>query len=155
MCRGNLARRHFPSFSEGLSLRLQNCGGFLDADSVFPFLFGGTFIEASLAVLLAAVFCQDFPSFSEGLSLRPCALAEVEAQTILISLPFLEGLSLRRRRAAPWQRYSRGFPFLSDNKLPVRNSALSWQRYSRGFPFLSGGAFIEAAPQAHSEAQRH
>ena len=25
---------------------------------IFPFLFGGTFIEGSLAVLLAAVFCQ-------------------------------------------------------------------------------------------------
>lgn len=65
-----------------------------------------------------------FPSFSEGLSLRPCALAEVEAQTILISFlfgrafieagcaerqarlgyhfpSFWEGLSLRR---ADWVR---------------------------------------------------
>ena len=88
MCRGNLARRHFPSFSEGLSLRLQNCGGFLDADSVFPFLFGGTFIEASLAVLLAAVFCQDFPSFSEGLSLRPRSSPRVAPDTLF---PFLFG----------------------------------------------------------------
>ena len=36
---------------------------------VFPFLFGGTFIEAELAET-GQVQHQDFPSFSEGLSLR-------------------------------------------------------------------------------------
>ena len=41
----------------------------------FPFLFGGTFIEA-IKTELTAVMGNDFPSFSEGLSLR---LLEVQS----------------------------------------------------------------------------
>ena len=37
--------------------------------SVFPFLFGGTFIEA-IVIHHWGVDGQNFPSFSEGLSLR-------------------------------------------------------------------------------------
>ncbi len=39
------------------------------ADALFPFLFGGTFIEAEPARGLDGLR-GDFPSFSEGLSLR-------------------------------------------------------------------------------------
>ncbi len=43
-----LRRNHFPSFSEGLSLRAQRHG--LPAGHLqFPFLFGGTFIEGRYA----------------------------------------------------------------------------------------------------------
>ena len=38
-------RTHFPSFSEGLSLRLAERRSF-ELVGKFPFLFGGTFIEA-------------------------------------------------------------------------------------------------------------
>ena len=53
---------------------------------VFPFLFGGTFIEGFWDIFLG-LFRYNFPSFSEGLSLR------VEIQSGLqdvadISLPF-------------------------------------------------------------------
>ena len=60
----------------------------------FPFLFGGTFIEAALSPVLDEV-AGDFPSFSEGLSLRP-----------------------KPRRGFPQRRLQ--------------------------FPFLFGGTFIEA-----------
>ena len=36
--------RDFPSFSEGLSLRVIG-GKFAQREYIFPFLFGGTFIE--------------------------------------------------------------------------------------------------------------
>ena len=38
--------------------------------TVFPFLFGGTFIEGSSLAPVVEVLAGDFPSFSEGLSLR-------------------------------------------------------------------------------------
>ena len=65
--RGN--RTNFPSFSEGLSLRPVDevCGvGF---GLLFPFLFGGTFIEAD-GTFRVSIEATYFPSFSEGLSLR-------------------------------------------------------------------------------------
>ena len=37
--------------------------------TVFPFLFGGTFIEGKCPES-GTLICRDFPSFSEGLSLR-------------------------------------------------------------------------------------
>ena len=40
------AIRDFPSFLEGLSLRLRGVGGPGEVHAAFPFLFGGTFIEA-------------------------------------------------------------------------------------------------------------
>ena len=38
----------FPSFSEGLSLRLVDRPDGLDLEAAFPFLFGRAFIEAGL-----------------------------------------------------------------------------------------------------------
>ena len=53
----------------------------------FPFLFGGTFIEA-LEELKGLVPCGGhFPSFSEGLSLRPVSYRRLQNVTG-ISLPF-------------------------------------------------------------------
>ena len=66
-------------------------------EGLFPFLFGGTFIEGSLAILLAAVFCQDFPSFSEGLSLRD-VITDQLTQLAQDFPSFSEGLSLRVSR---------------------------------------------------------
>ena len=42
----NPSRKDFPSFSEGLSLRPALPGVNLSLNFEFPFLFGGTFIEA-------------------------------------------------------------------------------------------------------------
>ena len=44
---GLFSGSYFPSFSEGLSLRPSNQQGGAPASLEFPFLFGGTFIEAS------------------------------------------------------------------------------------------------------------
>ena len=66
----------------------------------FPFLFGGTFIEASR--MRPALPCnRDFPSFSEGLSLRWGGFAHVRHSVAPHFPSFSEGLSLRRISAAP------------------------------------------------------
>ena len=39
--------QHFPSFSEGLSLRVRFAEHALTSQRRFPFLFGGAFIEAT------------------------------------------------------------------------------------------------------------
>ena len=117
--RGNHpCRWYFPSFSEGLSLRV-------DVDRVtilhtkFPFLFGGTFIEGKVPRLIAEP-AREFPflfggTFIEGAA--PCWSALLH----WYFPSFSEGLSLRVRFA---------------------EHALTSQRR---FPFLFGGAFIEAA----------
>ena len=53
---------------------------------LFPFLFGGTFIEA-LRKIEVHLQRLNFPSFSEGLSLRPVS-GEPFQQGAPISLPF-------------------------------------------------------------------
>ena len=68
---GLFSGSYFPSFSEGLSLR--GVGSVLDYNlraAVFPFLFGGTFIEGTALCYHNYRLWADFPSFSEGLSLR-------------------------------------------------------------------------------------
>ena len=77
----------FPSFSEGLSLRPKTLNARRAVGGKFPFLFGGTFIEASSAQPTPEPE-PNFPSFSEGLSLRRRVevLAAIELATI--SLPF-------------------------------------------------------------------
>ena len=77
----------FPSFWEGLSLRpLPSSARGLLSD--FPFLLGGTFIEA-VRVLVSPFRFWLFPSFWEGLSLRH-ASNTIEGFH-LISFPFLLG----------------------------------------------------------------
>ena len=53
----------------------------------FPFLFGGTFIEAA-GKDSVELRSADFPSFSEGLSLRPVLQDEAGQWMVTISLPF-------------------------------------------------------------------
>ena len=110
---GVAGRGDFPSFSEGLSLRRGAALGHL-LTSKFPFLFGGTFIEAlhlllpplpgpMIPFLFGGTFIEaerssrrthrrtDFPSFSEGLSLRVPLDMVLEAADISISLPVRKG----------------------------------------------------------------
>ena len=65
---GLFSGSYFPSFSEGLSLRPAKPTGQAETHK-FPFLFGGTFIEA-LYLTRRSLRDLHFPSFSEGLSLR-------------------------------------------------------------------------------------
>ena len=60
------------------------------ARSAFPFLFGGTFIEAGSAVAQHDFWSVISLSFSEGLSLRLKKLAG-DQLALPISLPFREG----------------------------------------------------------------
>ena len=109
---------NFPSFSEGLSLRVflelleptaraefpflfggtfiegrHSTSSFLFS-TTFPFLFGGTFIEGTAGVGCVTALPIYFPSFSEGLSLR--GTDQSRLQTDQSHFPsFSEGLSLR------------------------------------------------------------
>ena len=60
----------------------------------FPFLFGGTFIEAIFRAMLSVTGKGDFPSFSEGLSLRH-TMSDLDALATEYFPSFSEGLSLR------------------------------------------------------------
>ena len=82
------AEQHFPSFSEGLSLRRTRWGLGIMGVAAFPFLFGGTFIEAATIHHGRRQNNGDFPSFSEGLSLRRIPLWLGRAGMRCISLPF-------------------------------------------------------------------
>ena len=66
---GLFSGSYFPSFSEGLSLRRERLNAAMRRAERFPFLFGGTFIEAE-TYYGKSFYIHDFPSFSEGLSLR-------------------------------------------------------------------------------------
>ena len=77
---------HFPSFSEGLSLRATTEKTSEPGRTKFPFLFGGTFIEGG-KIIADAVNIINFPSFSEGLSLRVVLEFGVDERKE-ISLPF-------------------------------------------------------------------
>ena len=109
----NRKRTHFPSFSEGLSLRarfaLRSAAGvngfpflfggtFIEgrdltrvplAVTEFPFLFGGTFIEGISRGIIFTRQKENFPSFSEGLSLR--VRRRFIRRTTMILFPFLFG----------------------------------------------------------------
>ena len=61
--------------------------------TVFPFLFGGTFIEGSGFCPARRRRRRDFPSFSEGLSLRGRRLRVIKVKAHFPS--FSEGLLLR------------------------------------------------------------
>ena len=86
---------------------------------VFPFLFGGTFIEAPRHAR-PDTRSKDFPSFSEGLSLRPISNLIHAVAGVLDFPSFSEGLSLRLK------------------------SIRQRLEMDAGFPFLFGGTFIEA-----------
>ena len=84
---------------------------------VFPFLFGGTFIEGSTVWGLDATLAN-FPSFSEGLSLR--------------GLP----PGGKYRPGADFPSFSEGLSLRVDGKKVLRIVIPE-------FPFLFGGTFIE------------
>ena len=62
--------RAFPFLFGGTFIEAHSTNLRHDLDEVFPFLFGGTFIEAASLSPNTVSAAGDFPSFSEGLSLR-------------------------------------------------------------------------------------
>ena len=79
----------------------------------FPFLFGGTFIEAGAFTVAHVFYAVDFPSFSEGLSLRPTQHA-VLPESAPHFPSFSEGLSLRRRTTIRFLFLPPDFPSFSE-----------------------------------------
>ena len=118
MTSSTCSTHHFPSFSEGLSLRPPRSKCSPAATPPFPFLFGRAFIEAVCRRVSRRCYLH-FPSFSEGLSLR---------------LP-----SRKAHRATDWG----DFPSFSEG-LSLRLLLAHFCAGVLGFPFLFGRAFIEA-----------
>ena len=89
---------------------------------LFPFLFGGTFIEGPNANSLSKILHRNFPSFSEGLSLREPLLS---APTHIHRFPFLFGGTFIEGTLSPRGRYDTwDFPSFSEG-LSLRDSALT------------------------------
>ena len=78
----------------------------------FPFLFGGTFIEAEVVNHEGGTGWVHFPSFSEGLSLR-LFTGPVGGVTVRDFPSFSEGLSLRLG-GMNWNDTGRDFPSFSE-----------------------------------------
>ena len=133
---------YFPSFSEGLSLRPSTICAWVLPSRVFPFLFGGTFIEADGRTLYQWNVAANFPSFSEGLSLRHRTRRAKRLKRL--DFPsFSEGLSLRREAGDHLEAVG-NFPSFSEG-LSLRHCVMRWKRrITVRFPFLFGGTFIEA-----------
>ena len=118
----------------------------------FPFLFGGTFIEASY-VAWKLNEQADFPSFSEGLSLRrngANSLTPVENP-----FPFLfGGTFIEARSNVTVNAFTSDFPSFSEGLSLRRLDELFRFKNEEEFPFLFGGAFIEGlSRQAQLTAQ--
>ena len=114
----------------------------------FPFLFGGTFIEAAPPPKVQPS-SPHFPSFSEGLSLRRRERGSVQLRGG--DFPsFSEGLSLRHSHAAITLRCGQ-FPFLFGGTFIEAMFGQSRELKNSEFPFLFGGTFIEAQkPNSHA-----
>ena len=115
---GLFSGSYFPSFSEGLSLRHRNYCAHTTTPP-FPFLFGGTFIEARLASGSRRLFGR---------------------------FPFLfGGTFIEASRRRPWpDRTEADFPSFSEGLSLRRDELLFLLLFLCQFPFLFGGTFIEA-----------
>ena len=108
----------------------------------FPFLLGGTFIEAQQAQS-QQLFPAYFPSFWEGLSLRPKNYAPIPVDPefpFLLGGTFIEATKTNpaaKCRAAYFPSFWEGLSLRPHHTLLVGKSGA-------GFPFLLGGTFIEA-----------
>ena len=110
--------RNFPSFSEGLSLRVATKFRHWDSRSGFPFLFGGTFIEGR---------------WKETLEKKA------------ISFPFLFGGTFIEgpRKLMSCIYPTAPFPFLFGGTFIEGSSPSGTSNELQEFPFLFGGTFIE------------
>ena len=119
----------------------------------FPFLFGGTFIEARIAPAGTGAGGANFPSFSEGLSLRPAAWFAVHSGGV--GFPFLFGGTFIEARSGVRTNLDHGnFPSFSEGLSLRLVQPLGAGLRRAAFPFLFGGTFIEAAHPAQSGTSR-
>ena len=110
----------------------------------FPFLLGGTFIEACLSVASPSVRVhRNFPSFWEGLSLRPKNYAPIPVDP---EFPFLlGGTFIEATKTNPAAKCRAAyFPSFWEGLSLRPHHTLLVGKSGAGFPFLLGGTFIEA-----------
>ena len=141
---GLFSGSYFPSFSEGLSLRQFTTSTSPVRDGRFPFLFGGTFIEAALPQD-PALPSNEFPFLFGGTFIE--ALRTPTHPDLIAPFPFLfggtfieavDGEAVRRCRIAG------DFPSFSEGLSLRRAQEPLGSPPHDGFPFLFGGTFIEA-----------
>ena len=83
-------------------------------DSKFPFLLGGTFIEATTAAIFAQLLCEVFP-FLLGGTFIEAGYFPFRTPLTLHFPSFWEGLSLRPERSLGWRaRSAISLPFGRD-----------------------------------------
>ena len=111
---------NFPSFSEGLSLRPVGALNLQLVARLFPFLFGGTFIEARRDVFAFLGHSLEFPFLFGG--------------------TFIEALGNHHRN-----HKRRRFPFLFGGTFIEAEGYAVESLVTVVFPFLFGGTFIEAS----------
>ena len=141
MTSSTCSTHHFPSFSEGLSLRPPRSKCSPAATPPFPFLFGRAFIEAVCRRVSRRCYLH-FPSFSEGLSLRLRRHHPPSPQRPHFP-SFSEGLSLRLCGSGGMSECLSYFPSFSEG-LSLRPNWTPEEAEELTFPFLFGRAFIEA-----------
>ena len=133
---GLFSGSYFPSFSEGLSLRVLSDTMKLSR-TLFPFLFGGTFIEGiTLGNMLR--LAPYFPSFSEGLSLRVATklfLARVALFPFLFGGTFIEGANVRAIRcgSSNFPSFSEGLSLRVNLMIPHRRISFISLPFRRDF----------------------
>ena len=113
--------------------------------SVFPFLFGGTFIEAFWGGQHGCMRCH-FPSFSEGLSLR---LTYNQAAIFRVwNFPsFSEGLSLRLAVIPPVGEELGDFPSFSEGLSLRLQEHFQCKEVKEYFPSFSEGLSLRPPRQ--------
>ena len=111
--------QHFPSFWEGLSLRQRESRQLPHWRALFPFLLGRAFIEA-ISKFPGGAYEAEFP--------------------FLLGRAFIEAFRF-------WNIWGGGgkFPFLLGRAFIEAVTAHTAPKPQHSFPFLSGGAFIEAS----------
>ena len=109
----------FPFLFGGTFIEAAQAAGSWKFPGLFPFLFGGTFIEAVTVCISETESTRHFPSFSEGLSLR---------------VRFAEHALTSQRR----------FPFLLGRAFIEAILAARHTPRMVTFPYFSVGTFIEA-----------
>ena len=118
------------------------------APTRFPFLFGGTFIEAG-GKDADELWVVEFPFLFGGTFIEAGTGSRKEGEEL--NFPsFSEGLSLRRSQPRHPQRLALYFPSFSEGLSLRPDSLRATCSSDRTFPFLFGGTFIEA-PGDHCE----
>ena len=142
--------RNFPSFSEGLSLRVATKFRHWDSRSGFPFLFGGTFIEGRWKETLEKKAIS-FPflfggTFIEGPRKLMSCIYPTAPFPFLFGGTFIEGSS-----PSGTSNELQEFPFLFGGTFIEGPQNSTSPSTTSIFPFLFGGTFIEGSVNAAAD----